>query len=107
MALRDELEDRFGPLPAPVENLILLQQARIKLGLAGIRTVSLRQGRLTVTPLDLEAARAESLKAQLPESTYEPGRSKLTVKMPADDAEHFPAVVEAADAVLAVTRESA
>ena len=33
--LRDELEDRFGELPEPLENLITLQQARIKLGQAG------------------------------------------------------------------------
>ena len=48
--LRDELEDRFGPIPPPLENLIALQQARIKLGEAGARAVSFRGGRLAVTP---------------------------------------------------------
>ena len=38
-ALRDELRDRFGPLPEPVENLLELQRARIELGAAGARTV--------------------------------------------------------------------
>ena len=33
--LRRELEDRFGAIPEPLENLIALQQARIKLGQAG------------------------------------------------------------------------
>ena len=33
--LRRELADRFGELPEPLENLIALQQARIKLGEAG------------------------------------------------------------------------
>ena len=37
--LREELEDRFGPLPEPLENLIKLQDARIKLGRAGARAV--------------------------------------------------------------------
>jgi transcription-repair coupling factor (superfamily II helicase) len=32
--LREELEDRFGPVPDPLANLISLQQARIKLGQA-------------------------------------------------------------------------
>ena len=41
-SLRDELEDRFGPVPEPLENLIALQQARIKLGHAGARTVTFR-----------------------------------------------------------------
>src|SRR5436305_558487 len=40
--LRDELEDRFGPIPEPLSNLISLQQARIKLGHAGARVVSFR-----------------------------------------------------------------
>ena len=31
-ALRDELRDRFGPVPEPVENLLALQRARIELG---------------------------------------------------------------------------
>ena len=34
-ALRDELRDRFGPLPEPVENLLALQRARIELGARG------------------------------------------------------------------------
>src|SRR5205814_7220700 len=33
--LREELEDRFGDIPEPLNNLISLQQARIKLGQAG------------------------------------------------------------------------
>ena len=33
--LREELEDRFGPVPEPLDNLIKLQDARIKLGRAG------------------------------------------------------------------------
>src|SRR3989337_608835 len=52
-ALREELEDRFGPPPEPLENLLSLQQARIKLGRAGAKVVSFRQGRLAVTPIDL------------------------------------------------------
>ena len=34
-ALRDELRDRFGPVPEPVANLLALQRARIELGTAG------------------------------------------------------------------------
>ena len=36
-AIRDELDDRFGPPPPEVENLLTLQRARIELGLAGAR----------------------------------------------------------------------
>ena len=57
--LEDELRDRFGEPPEPVLNLIKLQEARIKLGRAGARTVEFRSGRLVVAPvaLDLEQAR--------------------------------------------------
>jgi transcription-repair coupling factor (superfamily II helicase) len=101
--LRDELEDRFGDVPQPVLNLLALQQARIKLGQAGARAVTFRGDRLTVTPIDLEPERARLLKEALPASTYEPGRSQLSVKVPQDAEERFPAVVAAADALLAVT----
>ncbi len=48
--LREELEDRFGPVPEPLRNLLALQRARIKFGQAGVRTVSFRGDRLAVTP---------------------------------------------------------
>ncbi len=105
--LREELIDRFGPVPAPLENLLLLQQARIKLGQAGARAVSFRQGRLAVTPIDLDAARARRLHEQIPGALYESGRSQLSVRVPDDPEKRFPAVVQAADVLLAVTREAA
>jgi transcription-repair coupling factor (superfamily II helicase) len=99
--LRDELEDRFGELPEPLENLIALQKARIKLGQAGARTVSFRGDRLAVAPIELDAAQAKALRAQIPEAVYEFGRSQLLVRVPGDDGRRFPAVVRAADALLA------
>jgi transcription-repair coupling factor (superfamily II helicase) len=105
--LRDELEDRFGPIPPPLDNLIALQQARVKLGEAGARAVSFRGGRLAVTPIDLDAERAKRLKEQIPESLYEPGKSQLSVRVPDDPEHRFPAVVHAANALLAVTRAAA
>jgi transcription-repair coupling factor (superfamily II helicase) len=106
-ALRLELEDRFGDLPEPLVNLITLQQARIKLGQAGARMVSFRGGRLAVTPLDLDSARAKRLRAEIPEALYESGKSQLSMRVPDDPAQRFPAVVRAADVLLAVTREAA
>jgi transcription-repair coupling factor (superfamily II helicase) len=105
--LREELEDRFGPIPEPLANLIALQQARIKLGQAGARAVSFRNGRLAVTPVELDSVRAKKLRAEIPEALYESGRSQLSVRVPEDPAQRFPAVVRAADVLLAVTREAA
>jgi transcription-repair coupling factor (superfamily II helicase) len=105
--LRDELEDRFGPPPAPLLNLLALQQARIKLGQAGAQAVSLRGDRLAVTPVELDSVRAKSLREQIPEALYESGRSQVSVRVPAEPEQRFPAVVRAADVLLALTRDAA
>jgi transcription-repair coupling factor (superfamily II helicase) len=105
--LREELEDRFGPVPEPLGNLLALQRARIKFGQAGVRAVSFRGDRLAVTPVELDSVRAKRLREQLPEALYESGRSQVSVRVPREGVERFPAVVRAADVLLAVTREAA
>ena len=107
MELRDELEDRFGELPDPLKNLIALQQARIKLGQAGARAVTFRNGRLAVTPIELDSVRAKRIRQEIPEALYESGKSQLSMRVPEDPVKRFPAVVRAADVLLAVTREAA
>jgi transcription-repair coupling factor (superfamily II helicase) len=105
--LREELEDRFGPVPEPLGNLLALQRARIKFGQAGARAVSFRGDRLAVTPIELDSVRAKRLHEQLPEALYESGRSQVSVRVPSKGDERFPTVVRAADVLLAVTREAA
>ncbi len=105
--LREDLEDRFGPVPEPLENLLALQRARIKFGQAGARTVSFRGDRLAVVPIELDSVRARRLREELPEALYESGRSQVSVRVPKEGAERFPSVVRAADALLAVVREAA
>ncbi len=105
--LHDELQDRFGPVPEPVENLLALQRARIKFGQAGARTVSFRGDRLAVVPIELDSTRAKRLREELPEALYEAARSQVSMRVPKDGNERFPSVVRAADALLAVVREAA
>ena len=105
--LREELEDRFGPVPEPVENLLALQRARIKFGQAGARTVSFRGDRLAVVPIELDSTRARRLREELPDALYESGRSQVSVRVPKDGTERFPSVVKAADVLLAIMREAA
>jgi transcription-repair coupling factor (superfamily II helicase) len=105
--LREELEDRFGPVPEPLANLLALQRARIKLGQAGARDVSLRGERLAVTPIELDSARARALREALPQALYESGRAQVSVRVPPEGPERFPAVIHAADALLAVVRQAA
>ena len=106
MELREELEDRFGPEPDPLRNLILLQQARIKFGQAGAQAVSVRADRLAVTPIELDSVRAKKIRAEIPEALYESGKSQLSMRVPKDPVAQFPAIVRAADVLLAVSREA-
>jgi transcription-repair coupling factor (superfamily II helicase) len=106
MALRDELEDRFGEIPQPLANLIALQQARIKFGQAGAQAVSVRGDRLTVTPIELDSKRAKAIRAEIPEALYESGKSQLSVRVPKDPEQRFPAIVRAADVLLSAVREA-
>jgi transcription-repair coupling factor (superfamily II helicase) len=105
--LREELEDRFGPVPEPLGNLLALQRARIKFGQAGARAVSFRGDRLAVTPIELDSVRARRLREELPEALYEAGRSQVSVRVPAEGEERFPTVVRAADVLLSIVREAA
>ncbi|HEV7938396.1 MAG TPA: transcription-repair coupling factor [Solirubrobacteraceae bacterium] len=105
--LRDELEDRFGPVPEPLANLLALQRARIKFGQAGAQAVSFRGDRLAVTPIELDSVRAKRLREELPEALYESGRSQVSVRVPKEGEQRFPTVVRAADVLLAIVREAA
>ncbi len=105
--LREELEDRFGPVPEPLENLLALQRARIKFGQAGARTVSFHGDRLAVVPIQLDSRRVKRLREELPDALYESGREQMSMRVPKDGKQRFPTVVRAADVLLAVTREAA
>ena len=100
--LREELIDRFGEIPEPLENLLLLQIARIKLGQAGATTVSFKGGRLAVTPIELDSTRAKALRAEMPEALYESGKSQLSMRVSGEPHAQFQAVVRAADVLLSV-----
>jgi transcription-repair coupling factor (superfamily II helicase) len=103
--LREELADRFGPIPAPLDNLIRLQDARIKLGRAGARSVGFTSERMSVTPIELDSRGAKKLRERVPEAMYESGRETVRVRLPEDAAERFRAVVTAAEAILEVATE--
>jgi transcription-repair coupling factor (superfamily II helicase) len=100
--LAEELEDRFGPVPEPVENLLKLQEARIKLGRAGARTVELRGERLVVSPIELDSSQAKALRAQIGGVVYESLKRTLRVTLPDEPAERFPTVLHVADSLLAI-----
>ena len=102
-----ELEDRFGELPEPLENLIALQT-----GADQARSGRRAGGHVPRRPAGGHADRARLACApsgsaqEIPEALYESGKSQLSMRVPEDPVKRFPAVVRAADVLLAVTREA-
>ena len=96
-ALREELEDRFGPVPEPVESLLRLQEARIKLGRAGARTAELRGDRLVIAPVELDSSQAKALRSELGEVLYESLKRTLRIGIgdeESSEAERLRAVLQ-------------
>ncbi len=98
-ALRDELRDRFGPVPDPVSNLLALQRARIDLGAAGARTVEVRGGRLSVIPLELDAATVGRLRERIPEAIFELRTQTLSLRVDDDPARRLEALIALTEAL--------
>jgi len=98
-ALADELRDRFGPVPDPVANLLDLQRARLELGAAGARTIEVRGGRLSIAPLELDAATVGRLRDSIPEAIYEHRPKTLSLRVPDDSTERLTATLGLATAL--------
>jgi transcription-repair coupling factor (superfamily II helicase) len=81
-ALREELRDRFGPVPEPVEALLELQRARIEIGRRGGRVAEVRGGRLSISPLDLDSAQVARIREDMPEALYETSKETLSIRVP-------------------------
>jgi transcription-repair coupling factor (superfamily II helicase) len=105
-AIRDELEDRFGPLPAEAENLLKLQQARIQLGLAGARSVEFRSGRLSVTGVELDSTAAGVLAEQVEGALYEWRDQTAALRVDGDPEARLEAVVALAEGLREARREA-
>jgi transcription-repair coupling factor (superfamily II helicase) len=92
-AIRDELSDRFGPLPPEAENLISLQRARIELRLAGAQSVELRGGRLSVVGVELDSEAATALREAVEGALYEWREKTASLRVPEEPQARLAAVL--------------
>jgi transcription-repair coupling factor (superfamily II helicase) len=77
--LRAELADRFGDIPEPVDNLIFLGEVRVTLRELGADSLVVKQGRLSVTGLDLPLGSRERLRTRDRRYVYAPVQGQLTL----------------------------
>ncbi len=78
-------EDRYGPLPEPVQNLFAIQEAKLKLARVGADYLVFRGGRATIGPLTLGSQELRALRAVVDTAVYTTARQEIALRT--DDLE--------------------
>ena len=94
--LQAATEDRFGPLPEPVENLFLIQEAKLKLARVGADYLVFRGGKASVGQMVLGSAELRDLRRRVDTAVYSTGNREITLR-----EEGFPEALRLVDAILA------
>jgi transcription-repair coupling factor (superfamily II helicase) len=94
--LQAATEDRFGPLPEPVENLFLIQEAKLKLARAGADYLVFRGGKASVGQMVLGSAELRDLRRRVDTAVYSTGNREITLR-----EDGFPQALRLVDAILA------
>ena len=89
-------EDRYGPLPGPVENLFSIQEAKLKLARLGADYLVFRGGRATVGPVVLGSAELRELRSSVETAVYSTGNREVTLRH-----DEFAGALDLVDAMLA------
>jgi transcription-repair coupling factor (superfamily II helicase) len=78
--LRIATEDRYGPIPEPVENLFAIQEAKLKLARLGADYLVFRGGRASVGPVVLGSGELRELRSQVETAVYSTGNREVTLR---------------------------
>jgi transcription-repair coupling factor (superfamily II helicase) len=93
--LRAATEDRFGPIPEPVESLFTIQEAKLRLARIGADYLVFRGGRAAVGPLVLGSAELRALRSAAPTAVYSSAKREVTQR-----GDGFPGALALVDAIL-------
>jgi transcription-repair coupling factor (superfamily II helicase) len=93
--LRAATEDRFGPIPEPVESLFAIQEAKLRLARIGADYLVFRAGRAVVGPLVLGSAELRALRSAAPTAVYSSAKREVTQR-----GDGFPGALALVDAIL-------
>jgi transcription-repair coupling factor (superfamily II helicase) len=88
-------EDRFGPLPEPVQSLFAIQEAKLKLARAGADYLVFRGGRAAVGPLVLGSQELRELRGRVDTAVYTTASREVSLR----DGE-FAGAIRLVDAIL-------
>ncbi|MGH3005553.1 MAG: transcription-repair coupling factor [Gaiellaceae bacterium] len=73
-------EDRFGPLPEPVESLFAIQEAKLRLARIGADYLVFRGGKAVVGPLVLGSAELRELRRTLDTAVYSSAAREVSLR---------------------------
>jgi transcription-repair coupling factor (superfamily II helicase) len=97
--LRAATEDRYGPLPEPVENLFAIQEAKVKAARLGADYVVFKAGRATIGPVELGSGELRALRSDVSTAVYTTARREVSVR-----GQEFREAVRLVDAILDARR---
>jgi transcription-repair coupling factor (superfamily II helicase) len=97
--LQAATEDRYGPVPEPVENLFLIQEAKLKLARAGADYFVFRGGKASVGQLVLGSEELRDLRRRIDTAVYTTSNHEVSLR-----EEGFPQALRLVDAILAARR---
>ncbi|MGH3008778.1 MAG: transcription-repair coupling factor [Gaiellaceae bacterium] len=98
--LQAALEDRFGPLPEPVENLFRIQEAKIKVALLGADYLVFQGGKATVGRLVLGSGELRELRDRAKTAIYASAKQEISMR----GQEEIAQAVALVDAILDARR---
>jgi transcription-repair coupling factor (superfamily II helicase) len=94
--LQAALEDRYGELPEPVQNLFAIQEAKIKVARLGADYLVFRGGKATVGKLVLGSGELKELRDRIHTAVYTVGLSEVSLR----SEDGFPQALRLVDAIL-------
>ncbi|WP_129295980.1 transcription-repair coupling factor [Streptomyces lydicus] len=82
-AVREELVDRYGKLPEPVENLLLVAGLRMLARACGVSDITLQGSNIRFGPVELRESQELRLKRLHPRTVLKPATRQILVPRPA------------------------
>jgi transcription-repair coupling factor (superfamily II helicase) len=81
-AVRDELADRYGPVPAQVDTLLQVARLRFRARRAGLSDITLQGGHIRFSPVELPDSKQVRVQRLYPRTVLKPAVRTMLVPVP-------------------------